>query len=146
MLSVLSLIHISEPTRPLYISYAVFCLKKIFLMIRRPPRSTHCISSAASDVYKRQMLFSLQVFLFAPLVTYCIKKYSFRLHLCFSISLMAMTLSFVYTLHRLLFVLLLSLLVFVNVVCPYWLIRIQEYKFEITGPWDEAKLCFDITD
>ena len=56
----LSLIHISEPTRPLYISYAVFCLKKhaeldhYFLMIRRPPRSTHCISSAASDVYKRQ--------------------------------------------------------------------------------------------
>ena len=27
-LAVLSLIHISEPTRPLYISYAVFCLKK----------------------------------------------------------------------------------------------------------------------
>jgi len=25
-------------------------------MIRRPPRSTHCISSAASDVYKRQIL------------------------------------------------------------------------------------------
>ena len=23
-------------------------------MIRQPPRSTHCISSAASDVYKRQ--------------------------------------------------------------------------------------------
>ena len=29
---------------------------------------------------------------------------------------------------------------------PYWLIRLQEYKFEINGPWDEAKLCFDITD
>eukprot|EP00826_Nyctotherus_ovalis_P026426 TRINITY_DN20638_c0_g1_i4.p2 TRINITY_DN20638_c0_g1~~TRINITY_DN20638_c0_g1_i4.p2 ORF type:complete len:159 (-),score=71.00 TRINITY_DN20638_c0_g1_i4:250-702(-) len=26
-------------------------------MIRRPPRSTHCISSAASDVYKRQALY-----------------------------------------------------------------------------------------
>eukprot|EP00825_Cyclidium_porcatum_P021879 TRINITY_DN24257_c0_g1_i1.p2 TRINITY_DN24257_c0_g1~~TRINITY_DN24257_c0_g1_i1.p2 ORF type:complete len:162 (+),score=40.90 TRINITY_DN24257_c0_g1_i1:3-488(+) len=25
-----------------------------FQMIRQPPRSTHCISSAASDVYKRQ--------------------------------------------------------------------------------------------
>ena len=42
--------------------YAVFCLKKknsffffFFLMIRRQPRSTHCISSAASDVYKRQV-------------------------------------------------------------------------------------------
>ena len=50
----LSLIHISEPTRLRRISYAVFCLKKIFLMIRRPPRSTPLYSSAASDVYKRQ--------------------------------------------------------------------------------------------
>ena len=53
----LSLIHISEPTRLLAISYAVFCLKKkIFLMIRRPPRSTLSHSSAASDVYKRQLV------------------------------------------------------------------------------------------
>src|SRR5659263_611634 len=75
----LSLIHISEPTRLGMISYAVFCLKKknndmsystndpifncvayiffsffFFLMIRRPPRSTQSRSSAASDVYKRQ--------------------------------------------------------------------------------------------
>ncbi|WP_460379391.1 hypothetical protein, partial [Staphylococcus aureus] len=28
--------------------------KRIFLMIRRPPRSTRVRSSAASDVYKRQ--------------------------------------------------------------------------------------------
>ena len=52
----LSLIHISEPTRLGMISYAVFCLKKFFLMIRRPPRSTLSPSSAASDVYKRQSL------------------------------------------------------------------------------------------
>eukprot|EP00825_Cyclidium_porcatum_P050871 TRINITY_DN9183_c0_g1_i2.p1 TRINITY_DN9183_c0_g1~~TRINITY_DN9183_c0_g1_i2.p1 ORF type:complete len:261 (-),score=63.03 TRINITY_DN9183_c0_g1_i2:125-907(-) len=31
------------------------CIFFFFLMIRRPPRSTHCISSAASDVYKRQV-------------------------------------------------------------------------------------------
>lgn len=92
------------------------------------------------------MLFSLQIFLFAPLVTYCIKKYSFRLHLWFSFGLMAATLVFLYELHRLIFVVLLGLLFFVNVVCPYWLIRLQEYKFEINGPWDEAKLCFDIKD
>uniref|UniRef100_A0A2P2ISD7 Putative phosphatidylinositol N-acetylglucosaminyltransferase subunit C n=1 Tax=Rhizophora mucronata TaxID=61149 RepID=A0A2P2ISD7_RHIMU len=92
------------------------------------------------------MLFSLQVFLFAPFVTYCIKKFSFRLHLVFSVGLIAVTLALVYGLHLLLFGLLLGLLVFVSVVCPYWLIRIQEYKFEINGPWDEAKLCFNITD
>ena len=32
--------HTSELQSPILISYAVFCLKKIFLMIRRPPRST----------------------------------------------------------------------------------------------------------
>eukprot|EP00825_Cyclidium_porcatum_P035814 TRINITY_DN37604_c0_g1_i1.p2 TRINITY_DN37604_c0_g1~~TRINITY_DN37604_c0_g1_i1.p2 ORF type:complete len:120 (-),score=34.61 TRINITY_DN37604_c0_g1_i1:215-574(-) len=35
---------------PVFVSFCYF----FFLMIRRPPRSTHCISSAASDVYKRQ--------------------------------------------------------------------------------------------
>ncbi|PON89248.1 Phosphatidylinositol N-acetylglucosaminyltransferase subunit C [Trema orientale] len=92
------------------------------------------------------MLFSLQEFLFAPLVTYCINKYSIWLHLWLSFFLMTVTLGLVYTLHRLLFVMLLGFWVFVNVVCPYWLIRIQAYKFEINVPWDEAKLCFDITD
>src|SRR5665254_15749 len=48
----LSLIHISEPTRLLSISYAVFCLKKK----RLSPISTRVRSSAASDVYKRQVL------------------------------------------------------------------------------------------
>jgi len=91
------------------------------------------------------MLFSLQVFLFAPLITFCVKKYHFRLHLLFSFALMVVTLSVTYQLHRMFFILLLSL-VFISVVCPYWLIRIQEYKFEINGPWDEAKLCFDITE
>ncbi|KAL7141942.1 hypothetical protein ABFS83_08G089100 [Erythranthe nasuta] len=92
------------------------------------------------------VMFSLQVFLFGPFVGYCVKKYSFRLHLCFSFGLMVLTLFLVYGLHRLLFVLLLGILVFVNLVCPYWLIRIQEYKFEINGPWDEAKLCFNISE
>uniref|UniRef100_A0ACD5XUS4 Uncharacterized protein n=1 Tax=Avena sativa TaxID=4498 RepID=A0ACD5XUS4_AVESA len=92
------------------------------------------------------MLFSLQVFLFAPLVTFCVKKYSRRLHLAFSFALMIMTLSVTYELHGMLFILLLALVVFISLVCPYWLIRIQEYKFEINGPWDEAKLCFDITE
>ncbi|GAV69233.1 GPI2 domain-containing protein [Cephalotus follicularis] len=92
------------------------------------------------------MLFSLQVFLFAPLVTYCVKKYSFLIYLLFSFALMVVTLALVYSLHCLLFVMLLGLLLFVTFFCPYWLIRIQEYKFEINGPWDEAKLCFDIAD
>ncbi|CAN1281142.1 Phosphatidylinositol N-acetylglucosaminyltransferase subunit C [Linum perenne] len=92
------------------------------------------------------MLFSMQVFLFAPFIAYCVKKCSFALHLGFSFGLIALTLGFVFKLDKLLFAVLLGVLVFISVVCPYWLIRIQEYKFEINGPWDEAKLCFDIRD
>ncbi|CAA6668933.1 unnamed protein product [Spirodela intermedia] len=92
------------------------------------------------------MLFSLQVFLFAPLVMYCIKKFSSRLHLLCSFLLMGMALGLIFPLHRLLFLVFGGLQVFIIVVCPYWLIRIHEYKFEINGPWDEARLCFDITE
>jgi phosphatidylinositol glycan class C protein len=60
--------------------------------------------------------------------------------------LMILALSVTYQLHRMLFILLLALVVFISLVCPYWLTKIQEYKFEINGPWDEAKLCFDITE
>eukprot|EP00825_Cyclidium_porcatum_P016794 TRINITY_DN19703_c0_g1_i2.p2 TRINITY_DN19703_c0_g1~~TRINITY_DN19703_c0_g1_i2.p2 ORF type:complete len:155 (-),score=9.11 TRINITY_DN19703_c0_g1_i2:132-596(-) len=50
-----------------------FILSCFFLMIRRPPRSTHCISSAASDVYKRQVHY---LHLFADvLVRHAIKMF-----------------------------------------------------------------------
>lgn len=92
------------------------------------------------------MLFSLQVFLFAPLVMCCIKKFSFKLHILVSFILTSITLGIIFQLHLLLFVLFFGLLIFITIVCPYWLIKMQEYKFEINGPWDEAKLCFDITE
>eukprot|EP00831_Metopus_contortus_P014384 TRINITY_DN15954_c0_g1_i3.p2 TRINITY_DN15954_c0_g1~~TRINITY_DN15954_c0_g1_i3.p2 ORF type:complete len:126 (-),score=39.26 TRINITY_DN15954_c0_g1_i3:40-417(-) len=38
-----------------FFSFVLFCvICFFFLMIRRPPRSTQGVSSAASDVYKRQ--------------------------------------------------------------------------------------------
>eukprot|EP00826_Nyctotherus_ovalis_P009210 TRINITY_DN12426_c0_g1_i3.p1 TRINITY_DN12426_c0_g1~~TRINITY_DN12426_c0_g1_i3.p1 ORF type:complete len:205 (-),score=36.53 TRINITY_DN12426_c0_g1_i3:58-651(-) len=45
-------------------------------MIRRPPRSTHCISSAASDVYKRQIIYKDDVDFFIPLICLIILIYS----------------------------------------------------------------------
>ncbi|KMZ57928.1 Phosphatidylinositol N-acetylglucosaminyltransferase [Zostera marina] len=94
------------------------------------------------------MLFSLEIFLFAPLVTNNVKNYSMKPHLCVSLTVATTTLAMVFQLHGLLFVLFgcVLVLVFVSVACPFWLVRLQEYKFEINGPWDEAKLCFDITE
>ncbi|KAI3761966.1 hypothetical protein L1987_52389 [Smallanthus sonchifolius] len=65
------------------------------------------------------------------------KMLSLNLLLSYAIKILFFTMGL---LHKLLFVVVLGVLVFVNLVCPYWLIKIQEYKFEINGPWDEAKL------
>lgn len=90
------------------------------------------------------MLFSLEFFLLFPLVTHCVRQRSVNLHLGFSCTLIVFTMGLIFPLSRLAFVLFITVIVFITLVCPYWLIRIQEYKFEINGPWDEAKLCFDL--
>lgn len=90
------------------------------------------------------MLFSLEFFLLFPLVTHCMRQRSINLHLGFSCMLIVFTMGLIFPLSRLAFVLFVTVIVFITLVCPYWLIRIQEYKFEINGPWDEAKLCFDL--
>eukprot|EP00825_Cyclidium_porcatum_P021420 TRINITY_DN23890_c0_g1_i1.p2 TRINITY_DN23890_c0_g1~~TRINITY_DN23890_c0_g1_i1.p2 ORF type:complete len:145 (-),score=24.14 TRINITY_DN23890_c0_g1_i1:36-470(-) len=48
-------------------------------MVRRPPRSTHCISSAASDVYKRQGIGDIIkcVYDFPGLVMYTLQEICF---------------------------------------------------------------------
>ena len=50
------------------VGLSVFVLFFFFLMIRRPPRSTPLYSSAASDVYKRQMIYSLRLRTMAPII------------------------------------------------------------------------------
>ena len=48
--------HLRAHETHMYLVCRLLLEKNIFLMIRRPPRSTPCASSAASDVYKRQGL------------------------------------------------------------------------------------------
>ncbi|PKA51471.1 hypothetical protein AXF42_Ash002836 [Apostasia shenzhenica] len=126
----------NNPTLPSNISLNASIIASVLVASRLPSR-LHVFA---------MMLFSLQIFLFAPLVVFCIKNSSFKLYLCFAFTLMFMTLAVLYNMSWMLFVLLSCLLLFISVVCPYWLVRIQEYKFEINGPWDEAKLCFDISE
>ncbi|PQP95740.1 putative phosphatidylinositol N-acetylglucosaminyltransferase subunit C [Prunus yedoensis var. nudiflora] len=95
----------NNPTLTSCISLNASVVASVFIASRLP----------SSQLVFAMMLFSLQVFLFAPLVTYCIRKYSFRLHLWCSFGLMIATLALVYTLHLFLFVMFLGLLVFVTV-------------------------------
>lgn len=31
-----------------------------------------------------------------------------------------------------------STIIFINFICPFIFVRLQQYKFNIHGPWDEA--------
>ena len=46
--------HLRAHETSLHLVCRLLLEKNFFLILRRPPGSTHCISSAASDVYKRQ--------------------------------------------------------------------------------------------
>ena len=54
ILRAVSYTHLRAHETSLHLVCRLLLKKKIFLMIRRPPRSTPLYSSAASDVYKRQ--------------------------------------------------------------------------------------------
>ena len=54
-MSVACLVDLLFVVRQLVVACLVFRYFVFFLMIRRPPRSTQSRSSAASDVYKRQI-------------------------------------------------------------------------------------------
>mgnify|MGYP003690740715 CR=1 FL=1 len=56
----LSLIHISEPTRPLYISYAVFCLKKHPNSYPHPPDSLFFNDTATTEIYTLHIVGSVR--------------------------------------------------------------------------------------
>eukprot|EP00831_Metopus_contortus_P076314 TRINITY_DN7039_c0_g1_i1.p1 TRINITY_DN7039_c0_g1~~TRINITY_DN7039_c0_g1_i1.p1 ORF type:complete len:196 (+),score=34.63 TRINITY_DN7039_c0_g1_i1:37-624(+) len=55
----LSLIHISEPTRPLYISYAVFCLKK--KKKQKTYQKSRCISTNINRVTINQLVCQVRI-------------------------------------------------------------------------------------
>ena len=77
--------HTSELQSPVTISYAVFCLKKIFLMIRRPPRSTLPLTLFPYTTLFRSVATSFGVILafdiilgFICLLTWLITAFLFR--------------------------------------------------------------------
>ncbi|EFJ04894.1 hypothetical protein SELMODRAFT_236892 [Selaginella moellendorffii] len=92
------------------------------------------------------MLFSLQFFLLFPPLSCSVKRASVKLHLVLSSLLLLAALGLLLPLSVPACLLLAAALLVITLVCPLWLLRIHEYKFEINGPWDEAKLCFRIDD
>eukprot|EP00271_Cylindrocystis_brebissonii_P023035 TRINITY_DN9220_c0_g1_i2.p1 TRINITY_DN9220_c0_g1~~TRINITY_DN9220_c0_g1_i2.p1 ORF type:complete len:385 (-),score=45.67 TRINITY_DN9220_c0_g1_i2:277-1431(-) len=86
------------------------------------------------------VLFSLELFVLFPVFGHHLRCLSTSLHLSCSLALVLPTgwlLSCISPDLTLAFFLSLVCLAF---LCPLWLVRIQNFKLEITGPWDEAKI------
>ncbi|KAL3702016.1 hypothetical protein R1sor_020038 [Riccia sorocarpa] len=90
------------------------------------------------------MLFSLEFFLLFPLVAHHMRRRFLHFHLAFSCVLIGITLFLIYNLNYLVFTFFVIVVFFITVISPYELIRIEKFKDEITGPWDEAKLSFSV--
>lgn len=84
------------------------------------------------------VLFSLEFFVLFPVLRHHVKKYSQKRHVTLSLSMVSLTTGLLLPLSPLLTALFLALILAVTFVCPYWLIKIEKYKYEIHGPWDEA--------
>eukprot|EP01104_Vermistella_antarctica_P016094 TRINITY_DN5417_c0_g1_i1.p1 TRINITY_DN5417_c0_g1~~TRINITY_DN5417_c0_g1_i1.p1 ORF type:complete len:362 (+),score=93.53 TRINITY_DN5417_c0_g1_i1:226-1311(+) len=84
------------------------------------------------------IFFAIELFVFAPHIRDYIKRHSDDAHIALTAVMVATTaclLLLVSTIGAILYVFLIG---FITFVCPFLLIRIQKYKNEINGPWDEA--------
>lgn len=92
---------------------------------------------SASHVF---VIISLTIELFAlfPVLRRSILVYSIKANMALTWTMfffVAWALSYINSMFTSVYV---AAVIFITLVCPYWLIRIQKYKNTIHGPWDEA--------
>ncbi|ETN66551.1 phosphatidylinositol glycan, class c [Anopheles darlingi] len=93
-----------------------------------------CLASRLSSSLHAFVLLELAAVLFALGPFLVSKLYSIQL-LVLSI---AVCCYFLHSISHIILYSYLSLLLFVNVFCPWLFVRMQKYKNNINGPWDEA--------
>ncbi|KAI9105018.1 phosphatidylinositol N-acetylglucosaminyltransferase subunit C [Phlyctochytrium arcticum] len=86
------------------------------------------------------MLFAIVIFAISPVIRRVLRKINPKADLLLLLLLVIMTVAMYIPISLALVNLYFIALIFVNLVCPYWLIHAQKYKSEIRGPWDEARI------
>eukprot|EP00850_Spirogloea_muscicola_P016225 SM000130S27112 [mRNA] locus=s130:246825:254244:- [translate_table: standard] len=92
------------------------------------------------------ILLVLEAYVLFPVVADHVRHSFPGLHLLLTSGLAIAAIMLVGSLSRLLVGLFVASLFFIGLVCPYYLIHMQKHKFEIQGPWDEAKLTIATAD
>ncbi|KAI8802081.1 phosphatidylinositol N-acetylglucosaminyltransferase subunit C [Cladochytrium replicatum] len=91
------------------------------------------------DVFALVML-AVELFALFPMFRRSLKSYSQNLQLALTVALVATTIRLLGNISRTLLFVYLASVLFVNLVAPYVFTRIQVWKDEIRGPWDEARV------
>eukprot|EP00904_Undaria_pinnatifida_P005674 jgi/Undpi1/2236/HiC_scaffold_12.g05622.m1 len=84
------------------------------------------------------VLFALELFAFFPLARREVKKHSLLLHASVTSAMVLPTGLLLFLRHPTLFTAYVATVILVTVACPLWLLRVQQYKLRIEGPWDIA--------
>mmetsp|Transcript_1508 Transcript_1508/g.3174 ORF Transcript_1508/g.3174 Transcript_1508/m.3174 type:complete len:334 (+) Transcript_1508:306-1307(+) len=85
------------------------------------------------------MLYALEMFLLFPYLRRDVRRCSPFAHVMLSTMLPATALVLIVPLSGLLAELFFTSMVYITFVCPFFLVRIQKFKIQINGPWDEAR-------
>lgn len=83
-------------------------------------------------------MLSLEAYVMSPALHYTILEHSPGGHLAFSLALAGAAALTLASASVVLTSALLCTLACVGFICPMWLVRIQKFKAQINGPWDEA--------
>mmetsp|Transcript_23632 Transcript_23632/g.51585 ORF Transcript_23632/g.51585 Transcript_23632/m.51585 type:complete len:320 (-) Transcript_23632:302-1261(-) len=93
----------------------------------------------SSNLVFALMLFSLEVFMLSPGLRRDLRRHSISAHASLSLLLPLLAFLLCLPVSSVLAVAFLQLVLFVTFLCPYFLTKIQKFKIQINGPWDEAK-------
>lgn len=98
------------------------------------------LTSRLSSIYHVFAVVYLAIELFAlfPIMRYHLMMYSVKLSLVLTWSMFLIVTILIVPLSKPLAIIYVLSVLFVTFVCPYWLKWVQQYKNEISGPWDEA--------
>lgn len=91
-----------------------------------------------------QVVLSMEVFVLSPYVRRALKRGLSRIaHTGVTVALVLLCAAAIAPLSASLAGASVGVCAFVGVLCPLWLVRVQKFKTEIQGPWDEAQLLLE---
>ena len=84
------------------------------------------------------MLISLQLYLLSPYVRRYLRQAAPAAYGILTVMMPLVATALLAPLSVVLMFAFLAAILFVSLLCPFWLVRIHKFKAKINGPWDEA--------